>query len=541
MDEIVRRIQEKLLQRGNAERQRAEEWQRSLKPTVYLGKNLFQELGGEPLEGRYLGQVGLVPGQSVPNIGRNPNKPVIPGLPAEPVPAPEEGGVIKKEERVYSAIFTQNVPSGRTQWTKLEMMHRDPALFDVSAWDFDNSVRDGINLISDDKVFYYWNGTTIQELFTHVSAVKVGSGSVSYTPDTIVYTDDSPEKAITAAGRLVELFRFESPPLQRESGCARIDQRINKYDYFSYVVVVDQEIDEFSNPFNPPLRFTRWQKLGVVWDSANLDSSGAFNVTITGDTYYYGLLQSSSIPVSDFLTFTALMKAESGTVNWEIYRLNHYSGYFTTTSEGTVFAYFLNGQNGDGQERIKYFYGAGKSPTSLSLLSLNQSQSELYWLLDPEVAAFSPYDWRSGYITSSTLIPFASIEFFNGIKTQPSIQLEFYPESEVKGILYLISSPPAGESIYNIFSVDGEGQDSDEASKINVLSFNPLTVDLSRETDTVLTDVRFPHINLDTIGIESIDYFLEDICVPDSVGQVSGITFFVPMLAIYPYTKKIFF
>lgn len=90
MDYLIKRIQEKLLARGRAEQERAAEWQRSLKPTVYRGNNLFQELGGQPIEGRYLGQVGLVPGQSVPNIGRNPNKPVIPGLPVETVVAQEE-------------------------------------------------------------------------------------------------------------------------------------------------------------------------------------------------------------------------------------------------------------------------------------------------------------------------------------------------------------------------------------------------------------------------------------------------------------------
>jgi len=115
LDEIVRRIQEKLLQRGNAERQRAEEWQRSLKPTIYRGNNLFQELGGEPLEGRYLGQVGLVPGQSVPNIGRNPNKPVIPGLPVSPIVGGEETKVIKYPADIVflldvSGSFSDDLP-----------------------------------------------------------------------------------------------------------------------------------------------------------------------------------------------------------------------------------------------------------------------------------------------------------------------------------------------------------------------------------------------------------------------------------------------
>ena len=96
VDYLTKRIQEKLLARGRAEQARADEWRRSLKPTVYRGNNLFQEMGGEPLEGRYLGQQGLIPGQSVPNIGRNPNKPVIPGLPVDPVPAPEEEVFIPK-------------------------------------------------------------------------------------------------------------------------------------------------------------------------------------------------------------------------------------------------------------------------------------------------------------------------------------------------------------------------------------------------------------------------------------------------------------
>lgn len=97
MDYLAKRIIEKLKARGEAEQQRAEEWQRSLKPTIYRGNNLFQELGGEPIEGRYLGQVGLVPGQSVPNIARNLNKPVIPGLPVVPIAiaGSEETKVIK--------------------------------------------------------------------------------------------------------------------------------------------------------------------------------------------------------------------------------------------------------------------------------------------------------------------------------------------------------------------------------------------------------------------------------------------------------------
>ena len=106
MDYLTKRIQEKLLARGRAEQARADEWRRSLKPTVYRGNNLFQEMGGEPLEGRYLGQQGLIPGQSVPNIGRNPNKPVIPGLPVLAETFEEEVFVIEK------IWFSQNYERG---------------------------------------------------------------------------------------------------------------------------------------------------------------------------------------------------------------------------------------------------------------------------------------------------------------------------------------------------------------------------------------------------------------------------------------------
>ena len=89
MDAIIKTLLAQITQRGNRERDRREEWERSLKPTQYKGNNLFQEMGGNPIAGRYLGQSGLIPGQFVPNIGRNPNKPVIPGLPI-PVETEEE-------------------------------------------------------------------------------------------------------------------------------------------------------------------------------------------------------------------------------------------------------------------------------------------------------------------------------------------------------------------------------------------------------------------------------------------------------------------
>ena len=97
MDAIIKTLLAQITQRGNRERDRREEWERSLKPTQYKGNNLFQEMGGNPIAGRYLGQSGLIPGQFVPNIGRNPNKPVIPGLPI-PVEAIEEDPIVQTFE-----------------------------------------------------------------------------------------------------------------------------------------------------------------------------------------------------------------------------------------------------------------------------------------------------------------------------------------------------------------------------------------------------------------------------------------------------------
>ena len=105
MDAIIKTLLAQITQRGNRERDRREEWERSLKPTQYKGNNLFQEMGGNPIAGRYLGQVGLIPGQFVPNIGRNPNKPVIPGLPIpvetieeEPILIPSSYGFVHLEQ-----------------------------------------------------------------------------------------------------------------------------------------------------------------------------------------------------------------------------------------------------------------------------------------------------------------------------------------------------------------------------------------------------------------------------------------------------------
>ena len=108
MDAIIKTLLAQITQRGNRERDRREEWERSLKPTQYKGNNLFQEMGGNPIAGRYLGQSGLIPGQFVPNIGRNPNKPVIPGLPI-PVETIEDEIFIPLNINVFAEI--ENTPS----------------------------------------------------------------------------------------------------------------------------------------------------------------------------------------------------------------------------------------------------------------------------------------------------------------------------------------------------------------------------------------------------------------------------------------------
>ena len=507
MDEIVRRIQEKLLQRGNAERQRAEEWQRSLKPTIYRGNNLFQELGGEPLEGRYLGQVGLVPGQSVPNIGRNPNKPVIPGLPVESEPATEEGGVIEKSGIAYSAIFTREVPSGRTQWTDLEMLQRSVGIHDDWVEGTVNIRTASVNGIMNDRKYYYWNGSTIQELFTHQTAELIDSGTVAYNQITDIST-------FPRLGNL-------------ENGMAKINHPINEYLIGTYVVVFTW------TGGTPALRIvTPSSYTDLAYNQ--IESTGKY---YTESSYSQVLLDSISTGDWKLVQFNPDPSAV-GLITFELYKVYSDGSYFTTTQDGTAFAHITNGNEGDGRTRIRYFFGTGRQPSTLTQTNLSQTDIDTPGFELP----YASFDWRSPWLTTtSSLVNNLSQESFNGL-IDSAIQ---YGSLEASGgLAYFYYEQTAGALAFVTYIFNGDGTASTFS---NAITYNASLYDSDtgevQATDGDDIDLTWPRIDLASFGTEGFDWYIEDICLPDwwTKNRIANAYWLFPMIAIYPYHKKIFF
>jgi hypothetical protein len=512
VDFLTKRIQEKLLARGRAEQARADEWRRSLKPTVYRGNNLFQELGGEPLEGRYLGQQGLVPGQSVPNIGRNPNKPVIPGLPVEPIVAPEEGGVIKKDERIYSAIFTREVPGGRTQWTDLEMMQRQ-SLFNRDDWQFIWNFFAIVQSALNDRKYYYWNGSSLQELFTRTSSTLLDSGSTTFS--------GTPNETKT-------LYTYTVPGNQ-ESGMPSPNRIINSYNLKGTGLLL---IYTYTGAESTPLvnGTFKWEVVG--------------DPLVNGQRYFIYLWQYEQSDINNIPSpWQVQINARPGTITWELYEVNSFGAYFTFSSRGTSFAHITNGHTGDEKIRIRYFTGSGKQPSTLTLTEINQANSELYW---DGTNSYPVYDWRSHQLTSTDnavneTIPTA----FSGVGDQA------YQYANVPGngynYGYSASSHQAGTIMNRLFGIGETGEVMSIAQSTTITAFDPVSGAITNNANTDIGfDLTFPNIDLSSFGEEGVDYFLEDICVPDfftaSVGTFSlSIDYLFPMLGIIPFSKNIYF
>ena len=514
MDFLQKRIREKLIQRGNSERQRAEEWERSLKPTTYLGKNLYQELGGTPIEGRYLGQQGLIPGQSVPNIGRNPNKPVIPGLPQIVIPEPEEGGVIQQIIPTYSAIFTREVAGGRTQWTDLEMLQRDPStnFNQNNDWKFTDPLLAGINSLTNDRIFYYWNGASVNELFRHQSSELVSNGSISHD------------------GSTVTIYSFSTPG-NLENGMLRLDASINFYDVAYYYIIL--QIDSGSPPFN------------LIWKTSNDDVlfSGNFGTVILNGGEYriafigYGQDTIDNNPGS--WQFDVSFFAP-GSFSFEVYRIYSHGAYFTTTEEGVAFAHVTNGNAGDGKIRFRYFSGEGKQPVSLNRTHISQNNID-----DPFYAVpYATFDWRSSWLTStSSLVNNISQAQFYGVDDN-AIQYSKLSASGGNGYDYAIPffDSPVSEVIKYIFNGEGSQGLFSSSSTRTATFFNSVTGEVLSSSG-ISVDLTWPRVDLSSFGVEGVNWFIEDICTPDywTSNRVAFYDYWLPMIAIYPYHKKIFF
>lgn len=523
MDFLQKRIREKLIQRGNSERQRAEEWERSLKPTTYLGKNLYQELGGTPIEGRYLGQQGLIPGQSVPNIGRNPNKPVIPGLPAEPTPTQEEGGVIEKSGQAYSAIFTREVAGGRTQWTDLEMMQRDPAKgFNATptTWGWtngfsSNDARGFINGIVNDHTFYYWNGKTIQELYTHTTSTLLASGSATYGRIGVydlIELADLPYPGVIEAGTPTNNFDF--------------NYQVNA----EYVLIT--KASSYPYAYYPALTYrpdgTSYSFTFLSWE-------------INGSIYAIG-----RIPYTDQMVFDAtawkigvlVYATSAGSLDWELYRVNLNSNYFTFTQNGTAFASITAGEEGDGNVRIRYFSATGLQPATLTQTDLTQDNID-----DPEfVLPYADFDWRSPRLTSSDPLVDSDAQGFTFGVGDWACQVRKMPG---EGYVYRVDNSDGVPFVKYCFNGEGTSQSIDLAGTYTATEFDPVTgsvipPDLQNED---VTGIKWPRINSSSLGEEGVDWYIEDICVPTLFNRnyVKGSYFWFPMLGIIPSLKKIYF
>ena len=518
MDFLTKRIQEKLLARGRAEQARADEWRRSLKPTVYRGNNLFQEMGGEPIEGRYLGQQGLIPGQSVPNIGRNPNKPVIPGLPVEPIVAPEEGGVIKKDERIYSAIFTREVPGGRTQWTDLEMMQRDPAKGfnqSVNVWNWGIDSRGLINSIVNDHTFYYWNGRNIQELYTHTTSTLLVSGNATYV----------------GAGTYQLIVLADLPyPGAIEPGTPTANFAFNYQGNAEYVLLT--KASSFPTEYFPSLTY---RPDGTSYSFTFLSAE------VNGNNYAIGRIVYTDQMVSDATAWEigVLLKAPNyGSIEWELYRVNLNSNYFTFTQNGTSFASITAGEHGDGNVRIRYFSAQGIQPATLTQTSLTQGDIDNTELVLP----YTDFDWRSPRLTSSDPLVDSDVQgstFGMGLN---ACQVQKMPGT---GYFYRVDSGNSAAFMKYCFNGEGTSQAIDFVGSYTATDFNPVTgsvipPDLQNED---VTEIKWPRIDLSSFGTEGVDWYIEDICVPTLFNRnyVGGSSFWFPMLGIIPFFKKIYF
>ena len=368
MDYLTKRIQEKLLARGRAEQARADEWRRSLKPTVYRGNNLFQEMGGEPLEGRYLGQQGLIPGQSVPNIGRNPNKLVIPGLPVEKTVTVEEGGVIKR--LFYNGIFTIDSPLDDTDFTELQMLNRvenrAPGDSTVDPW------TNPFNYYSElhQTTFYYFNDKgSIQELFTHRNSQRLYRGT-----KTIPVSD--PIESLSTSG-------WETIYSVANQGNVICDyaKLLYQHSYFTiyFTNSLDLDIDYLVN-------------FRVVNENGN--TSGIIDAFSTTTRYAKSGLKISVAQgaivggSSSDLQFQILRDTEQiNTLEIEVRLVKKFGGYITTTEKGTTFAFY-----GCGNESYppynKRFTGNGANPSRLTETA------------DP-LLNIPSWDWRQGLSTGT--------------------------------------------------------------------------------------------------------------------------------------------
>lgn len=489
-----------LANRAQQEQEYQEEWEDSIKPSTVTGNGVIKQLGSKPLASDQIltnTTAGTGPIAAVQTAG---------GIVGDWVPRFEREEAVQtvRKKFVYSAIFTREVPGGRTQWTDLEMLQRQFNLNQPLPLEPLPMGPNYIQAVLNDRIFYYWNGSSIQELFKHTSSEKIASGVVEYG-------GSGPYAVLFSTAALKDL----------ENGMQKRDRSINKYifneddlggsgAYFLYqnsslCYILITKV----NPLSPRNLSASLQ----IWNAdqgTNVGKSLTSRVEVNGEDYDLSLLYVGQDAITNLPGGWEFVTQNTSSSlylprEWELYRIYSHGGYFTTTQRGTAFAHITNGNADDEKTRIKYFYNSGIQPRTLRSLSLNQSESEKYWQSSGEPERkFPEYDWRSHWITSDIddVENYSQLSF-SGILSD-AIQ---YTDPKTKGIRFSTQF-----AVQDLFA-SNNGVDI-SAINIKPTSYNSSTGSIDYE-DKDQFQLNIPSINLSVLGEEGVDYYLEDICTPD--------------------------
>lgn len=381
MDALYKAIVEALAQRGQKERDRREEWNRSLKPTQYLGNNLFQEMGGQPLEGRYLGKRSLIPGQFVPNIGRNPNKPVVPGLPNPVQETIEEE--VSLQQVFYNGIFTIDRALDDTDFIELQMLNRvenrAPGDSTSPPWD---SPRDYYSELHKTTFYYFNSKGNIQELFTHRNSLRLFRGLATVPVISTTDPQDPPEWETVY-----------SVANQGDVICDYASLR-NQHSYFTIY---------FTNSLNLDVNYlVNFRVVNENEDTVGIVDGFAFTSRYTKSGLKIAAAQGAIRGgASSDLHFQMVRVDEENILDIEVRIVRSFDGYMTTTEKGTTFAFYGCGNEVYPPDN-KRFSNNVKNPSSLKNIEPNP---------ETNIPLAPTWDWRQGLATGTAINNFPNLTY----------------------------------------------------------------------------------------------------------------------------------
>lgn len=493
MDALYKAIVEALARRGQQERDRREEWERSLKPTQYLGDNLFQEMGGQPIEGRYLGKRSLIPGQFVPNIGRNPNKPVIPGLP-NPVQDSATIEEVSPQQIFYNGIFTIDSPLDDTDFTELQMLNRvenrAPGDSTVTPWTNPQNHYSELH----QTTFYYFNSKqNIQELFTHKNSQRLFRG-IALIPAFAGESQDPPEwetvYSVANPGNVI----------------CDITSLRNQNSYFTIY---------FTNSLNLDINYLiNFRVVNENENTVGITDGFAFTSRYTKSGLKIAVAQGAIRGGSSSnLQFQMLRGDNNNALNIEVRIVKTFDGYMTTTEKGTTFAFYGCG-NEDYPPYNKRFSKNGKNPSSLTSIDA-----------DPEtnIPPAPNWDWRQGLVTGTAMINFPNLAYrFHSHAFNLSSKRGFYcykdvflRDTDYPGLLSVITPMILDKFTVSEYDNSQGVIDYSQSGVLSFLSIKPLATDVNGTLFLKSINVEIQNIQdfcipnkwNDNVQVRSIDHF----------------------------------